>query len=197
MGFSQKGMFLSRNMKDTLVVLEIRKDRKYGSKDGIRFTINVGISVSALHRDDVAFGDASGEKIPTPEMCHWRQRLGHITQAHRDVWWIVNDDDAANAVCEEIFDSFVREAFPKIESAASVEALLQMWQEGRGPGLPEYLRRLELARLLFLTGRLDEARIAVQALEDASIGKAWGVSARVDVKAMRARIDTLNAPTRG
>ena len=87
MGFSQKGMFLSRNMKDTLVVLEIQKDRKYGSKDGIRFTINVGISVSALHRDDVAFGDASGEKIPTPEMCHWRQRLGHITQAHRDVWW--------------------------------------------------------------------------------------------------------------
>lgn len=69
------------------------------------------------------------------------------------------------------------EALPSIEEVASSRSLIELWLEGGGPGITEYERRSNLARLLLAMGRVEEARNAVEALETASVGKGWEVSA--------------------
>lgn len=183
-GFSAAGDIFSRNLSDTLVVLEIQKDR-HSTKDEIRFTVNVGISVNALRAIAAAAVGASSADVPSPSKCHWRERLGLLMPVRRDLWWSVRDEETAQAVCDEVTSGVVEDALPQIEDVASTEVLIAQWQSGRGYGLTEYERRSNLARLLCALGRIEETQEAIQALEDASIGKSWEVSARYDVKELR------------
>ncbi len=187
-GFVGAGDIVWRKMHDTVVVIEVQKDRKYGTKDEIRFTINVGISVDALREVVAAAGGPSSSDVPPPEKCHWRQRLGHLLPAQSDVWWSVCNEQTAKAVCDEIASGLINIALPKAEKLASSDALVNSWQEGRGQGLTEYERRANLARLLIALGRKEEAQAAAQALEDSSLGKAWAASAAYDVKELRKQL---------
>jgi hypothetical protein len=187
-GFVVGGDIMSRKMHDTVVVIEVQKDRKYSTKDEIRFTINVGISADALREVAAAAGGSSSSNVPPPERCHWRQRLGHLLPAQSDVWWSVSDEKTVQAVCDEIAAGLTDIALPKVEAMASSDALVNAWREGRGQGLTEYERRVNLARLLMTLGRKEEAQAAVQALEDASLGKSWAASAAYDVKVLRKQL---------
>lgn len=184
-GFIAEGDFLSRKVDDTLIVLEIQRDRKYSTKEEIRFTINVGISVNALR---VAVGDAPSLEVPPPEKCHWRERLGRLLQSQSDMWWSVRNEQTAQSVCDEIAAGVLNNALPKVEAVASSEALVRLWQEGCGQGLTEYERRTNLTKLLIALGRKEEAQLALQALENASFGRSWEASARHNVKELRKQL---------
>lgn len=187
-GFVADGDIVSREVHDTVVVLEVQKDRKYSTKDNIRFTLNVGISVDALRVIAAATGGPLSSEVPSPENCHWRQRLGHLLPARSDVWWSVRDEQTAQAVCDQLAASLIDIALPKVDAMASSDALVNAWREGRGQGLTEYERRANLARLLMALGRKEEAQAAVQALEDASLGRSWAASAAYDVKELRRQL---------
>lgn len=184
-GFVGAGNILWRKVHDTVVVVEIQKDRRYSTKEEVRFTVNAGISVDALRDVIAAAGGPSSSDVPPPEGCHWRQRLGHLLPVQSDMWWSVRDEQSAQSVCDEIASGLIYIALPKVEAMASSEVLVRSWQEGRGQGLTEYERLVNLARLLIALGRTKEAQVAVQALEDASLGKAWAASATYDVKELR------------
>lgn len=184
-GYVGAGDIVWRKVRGTVVVVEVQKDRKYSTKEEARFTVNVGISVDALRDVVAAEGGLSSSEVPPPEKCHWRQRLGHLLPAQSDVWWSVRDEQTAQSACDEIAAGLIDIALPKVEAMASSEALARSWQEGRGQGLTEYERRVNLARLLIALGRTEEAQAAVQALEDASLGKSWAASAAYDVKELR------------
>ncbi len=187
-GFVGTGDLVWRKVLDTVVVLEVQKDRKYSTEDEFRFTVNVGISVNALRDVVSARSGPSSEGVPPPEKCHWRQRLGHLLPAQSDVWWSIRDEQTARAVCDEIAAGLIDIALPQVELIASSEALARSWQEGRGQGLTEYERRINLARLLVALGRKEEAQSAVQALEAASLGKSWAVSAAFEVQELRKQL---------
>lgn len=108
--------------------------------------------------------------------------------AQSDVWWSVRDEQTAQAVCDEIAAGLLDIALPKVEAMASSDALVNAWREGRGQGLTEYERRANLAKLLIALGRKEEAQAAVLALEDASLGKSWAMSAAYDLKEMRRQL---------
>lgn len=184
-GFIDASGLVWRQVNDTVVVLEVQKDRKYSSKEEVRFTVNAGISVDALRDFVAAAGGPSASEVPPPERCHWRQRVGQLLPEQSDVWWSVSDEQGAQSACDEIASGLIGIALPKVEAMASSEALVRSWQEGRGQGLTEYERRLNLAKLLIALGRAEEARVAVRALEDASIGKSWAASAAYEVKELR------------
>ena len=186
-GFAAAGSKLWRKVNDTLVVLETQKDR-YSTEDEVRFTINLGISVDALRAIAAAAVGASLAEVPPPERCHWRARLGRLLGRQGDVWWSVRDEQSAQSVCDEIASDLIKVALPKVVEAASSEAMLRLWQEGRGQGLTEYEQRSNLARLLCTLNRAEEAKAAIQALEDASVGKSWEMSARYDVKDLRKQL---------
>ncbi|MDP2825170.1 MAG: DUF4304 domain-containing protein [Sulfuritalea sp.] len=185
-GFAVAGDILFRKVRDTVLVLEIQKDRKCSTRDEIRFTINLGLSIDVLRAIASADGSASG--VPSPEKCHWRARLGHLLLGESDVWWSVRDEQTARAVCDEIATGLIDAALPKVEAVASSESLATLWEEGRGQGLTEYERRTNLARLLCALNRTEEAKAAIQALEDASLGKSWEVSAKYDAIDLRKQI---------
>ena len=184
-GFIDAGGIVWRKVRDTVVVLEVQKDRKYSTKEEVRFTVNAGISVDALRDVVAAAGGPSTSDVPPPERCHWCLRIGHLLPVQSDVWWSVSDEQSAHSACDEIASGLIDIALPKVEAMASSEALARSWQEGRGQGLTEYERRVNLARLLVALERTEEAQAAVQALEDASLGKSWAASAAYDVKELR------------
>ena len=183
-GFERAGDIVWCKAYDTVVVVEVQKDRKYSTKTEIRFTI-AGISVDALRDVVAAAGGSSSSDVPPPEKCHWRQRLGYLLPAQSDMWWSVHDEQSARSLCDEIASELIDIALPKVEAIASSEALIRSWKEGRGQGLTEYERRVNLARLLLALRRVEEARTALQALEDASLGRSWAASAAYDVKELR------------
>jgi hypothetical protein len=184
-GYVGEGELLWRSVKDTVVVIELQKDRKHSVKDQVRFTVNVGISVNSLRGASTVEVGSRTPAIPLPEKCHWRQRLGFMLPERSDVWWVVGGERTTESVSDELAAGLITVALPKIEAIASSEALLHLWCEGRGQGLTEYERRANLARLLITLGRKEEARVAVQELELASIGKSWATAAAFDVRDLR------------
>nr|WP_315835559.1 DUF4304 domain-containing protein [Bradyrhizobium prioritasuperba] len=156
-GFVGADGLLSRKVNDTVVVLQVQKHRK-SSGDEIVFTINTGISVDALRTD--AFSEASATKVLRPESCHWRQRLGRLLPAQTDVWWSLRDERDVRSTCDEIVEGLMGQALPRIDEAASSASLILLWRQDRGPGLTEYERRSNLARLLVALERIEEAKTA-------------------------------------
>src|SRR4051812_16740583 len=92
LGFVGRGDTVWHKVHDTIVVIEVQKDRKYTTKDEVRFTINLGISVDALRDAGSTTGGPSFSENPLPEKCQWRERLGHLLPAQTDVWWSVRDE---------------------------------------------------------------------------------------------------------
>jgi hypothetical protein len=175
-----------RQMNDTKIVVEIQKDLKRSTKDQILFTVNVGISADVLRTE--SFDDPRSEYALPLERCHWRQRLGRLLRDREDRWWSVRDEQRAQSLCDEIATSLREEAWPSIEDWASTSSLIRHWLEGRGPGLTEFERRSNLARLLFALGRFEDARFAVEALESASVGKGWEGTARTVATQIRTQL---------
>lgn len=185
-GFAARGDMLFRAVRDTMLVLEIQKDLKHSTKEEIRFTINVGLSIDVLRSSDSINGLSF---VPSPDKCHWRTRLGRLLLTESDVWWSIHDEQSATAVCEEVVIGLIRVALPKVEAIASSQSLATLWKDGRGRGLTEYERRVNLAKLLCKLKRTEEAQVAIQELENASLGKSWEISARYDVKELRKLVD--------
>lgn len=186
-GFGAEGKVLSRKVRDTVVVLEVQRDSTRSTKDAVLFTLNLGISVDAL-RVDATDGDPSMLPVPTVDRCHWRERVGRLLPAQRDVWWTVRDEPTAQALCDEISTGLIELALPTIDNVAGSEMLLRLWKEGRGQGLTEYERRSNLAWLLCSLNRAEEAKAAIQALEEASRGKSWETSAQFTVGELRKQL---------
>lgn len=183
-GFSVKNYVAWRPINDTVLLIEIQKDKKHNSEDVIRFTVNIGISIDALRKFE-----AIPEVLPpTLAKCHWRQRLGRLMPQEADLWWSVADNEDATLVCEQILKGLSDFALPKIKSIASSEVLMKFWEEDIGQGLTEYERRVYLARLLVFEKRGEQARAALESLEKASIGRLWEKSAAVEIEKLRDRL---------
>jgi hypothetical protein len=187
-GFAADRDILWCKVRDTVIVLEVQKDQKHSTKEEVRFTINIGVSIDVLRAGAAADGGGHSMEILRPEKCHWRARLGRLLQAPSDVWWSVHDVQTAQSTCDEIAAAVLDVALPKVEAVASSEVLIRLWQEGQGQGLTEYERRVSLAKLLIALGRQAEAQEAVQALEKSSLGKSWERSASYDVQELSKRL---------
>lgn len=192
LGFTAEGDGMWRRVHDTLILLEVQKDLKRSTKEAILFTINVGISVNALRAESGGTAPASSEA--RIERSHWRERLGRLLPTGSDVWWTVRDEQTAQLLCDEISAALTEHVLPQVEQIASSDALVRLWREDKGRGLTEYERRSNLAALLCKTGQTDEADAAIQALEEASIGKSWEVSARVTAEHLRKQLTARRPP---
>ena len=63
-GFIGAGDIVWCKVHDTVVVVEVQKDRKYSTKEEVRFTVNAGISVDALRDVVAAAGGPSYQMSP-------------------------------------------------------------------------------------------------------------------------------------
>jgi hypothetical protein len=181
-GFSARNRLFFRPMNDTLLVLELQRHRS--TKEEVRFTVNVGLSIDLLR----AATPGGLVWVPAPNQCHWQMRLGKLLQAKRDVWWAIRDEQTALATCDEIAAGLIDTALPKVEAVASSSALAALWQAGEGAGITEFEERANLVKLLYALGRTEAARDAIQALEDASRGKTWEMTATFLAIALRKEV---------
>ncbi|WP_082938540.1 DUF4304 domain-containing protein [Mitsuaria sp. 7] len=184
LGFLLHGNSLSREKNGVRILIELQRDAKYGTKEALRFTLNVGL-MSRVLQDFDNIGVETPTVIPESDLWHWRSRLGQLLPDRTDRWWEISDDDSEKSVREEVVDGILAYGLPKLEPLADVDQLIMLWKSGQGAGLTEYRRRRNLARLLVAQGRTEEALDAVRELSEASIGKSWEVAARYDVKVLK------------
>lgn len=187
-GFRANGTKLIRKVGEVLILLQFQRSQ-WNSKDECRFTINVGISLDALRTyfDDEQSG---GSDEISREMCHWHRRIGWLLPVQSDVWWTIHEDDDAELLSSEISTAIMNSVLPQLESLTKAEAFVKLWKSEKLSGLVEYQRLLNLARLLTVLGRNEEAHEVVMTLEQSSADKAWSAAATVDARELRLRLQT-------
>lgn len=190
LGFSLQGNTLSKDCNGVQILVEIQRDAKHGTKDELRFTLNVGLLSRALQDFENADQD-SGYSIPASDRWHWNSRMGNLLPERRDRWWVVAAADAVEPLIDELFKLLVAHVLPKLEPLAQDDQLLALWRSGGGSGLTEYRRRRSLAALLFALGRFVDAKVAINELSTASLGKSWEGAARYDVKVLSERLEKV------
>lgn len=107
------------------ILLEIQRDAKYGTKDILRFTLNVGL-VSQVLQDFENLGVDDPMLVPQSDLWHWNSRFGFLLPELSDRWWVISDENSVQLMCAEIFDGIVNCVFPKLEPLADVDQLLTL-----------------------------------------------------------------------
>lgn len=140
LGFRRKGQRWGVQRNDVWQVFDLQ--RRGGTPEYVRFTVNLGIFVPAI-----AEAEGRSFSLPPTEMyCHWRRRLGYFGYFNRDQWWIVSEPRQALSALREIglLLPRVMAFFDEIDRAS---ALLAYWKrfglEKLGPPRSEYVQILE------------------------------------------------------
>ena len=116
-----------------------------------KFTVNLGVYVPEMRTDFPA-----GRAWCREYHCEVRQRLGRLVPPdHADVWWSLDDVDAATADVEHCLREY---GLPWLDALPTRAAVVERYQRdgrawlGMAPSAP-----IEIGSLLLALGRKDEA----------------------------------------
>jgi len=96
-----------------------------------KVTVNLGVHIVALQDPQ------RPEKNPSVWSTHWNHRIGDLMPEKNDVWWSIHNAAEAVSVATEITRCVEQYALPALAQVTSVQALRQLWESGRCPGLTE------------------------------------------------------------
>lgn len=103
LGFKRSGTTFRRELDECIQVVNVQSSQ-WNSREGARFTINLGVFFPAVHAElDDFFRASIAASGPLEYQCHLRLRLGQLTADERDTWWLLRPgepDDAAAAAIE-------------------------------------------------------------------------------------------------
>jgi hypothetical protein len=139
--FRRRGATFVRRSADVLHLVQLQSSQKSTEKAAI-VTVNLGVFSTVVEM-------ARGGSItaPTEADCHWRQRLGFVMPAGRDIWWEADTAATAMKVGAELAGTVSVHGLPALDELASTAALVRLWQSGASPGLTGRQRRDYLAAL--------------------------------------------------
>lgn len=85
---------------------------KWNSSDEAQFTVNLGISIDALH--------AATESLPLKGTlkeydCDVRARIGQLLPTKQDTWWTVTPDSDAVNLSDDVFAKIAEHGLPWFE----------------------------------------------------------------------------------
>lgn len=94
---------------------------QWGSRDGVSFTINLGVAVEGLPKRS-----SWDEKRPPSEAAaHLRARIGELIDG-RDHWWDFDDTTDENALAEALMGEIREVGFPWLEARRGLDRLLSL-----------------------------------------------------------------------
>ena len=141
LGFRKRDAYFRRDVADMVHVVQVQSSTK-STADTLIATVNVGVFSRELERR------LRGPIVdPKVEECHWRQRLGHLGPANRDVWWEVRSEAEAVATAVEIVGLIREFALPALDHLSSTAKLRALWESDGAPGLTDQTRRRYLEAL--------------------------------------------------
>ena len=153
-GFKRTRNRFSRWRNDGWQIIDFQASQ-WGSRDGVRFTINLGTAVAGLPKltpwDD--------EKAPPEDAAHLRQRIGDLLDG-RDRWWSFDATTDATALAGELLTVLRRVGMPWLDARSELDQVLDLISQ-HPEALSWHDLRL-LPRLLAESGH-DDAAAAVEA----------------------------------
>jgi len=141
-GFARHGSVLRIEQQGNGGLLEFQRSTK-SSRDGLLFTVNLGIVCGAL----LDSPSPALERARTID-AHIRQRIGMLLPGRPDKWWEITQSTDAGLLAKELSELIVRDAVPYIMGLLSTTAIIALWQSGQSPGLTGGQRARLLSRLL-------------------------------------------------
>jgi hypothetical protein len=149
-GFVLRGMLFRKTIGDTSVLVEFQKSDQ-SSRERQLFTINLAIvcgkllpaGSSALPKADVTDG-------------HLTQRLGFLLPEKNDKWWELTDRTNTAALSKQMIDAMVGEALPYLDRFLTPDALIELWESGKSPGLTAVQRARFLSQLRKAVGLAED-----------------------------------------
>ena len=126
-----------------------------GSRDGVRFTINLGSAVEGLPK----LTSWDDKKAPPEAAAHLRQRIGELLDGH-DRWWRFDETTDSTALADEVLTALRRVGLPWLDARSGLEQVLDLIS--RDPEALSWHDIRTLPRLLAESGHVDASE-AVEA----------------------------------
>jgi len=134
-GYRKTGRKFCRAPGDVDHLIVIQKSDASSARQ-IRVTVNLGIWIRSLA--PIRAGVADKADLWS---AHWRERIGHLMPAPKDVWWTATSDDEASAIGQEMAGAVAKYGLPVLETFSDARTLVALWREGESPGLTKAERR--------------------------------------------------------
>jgi hypothetical protein len=123
-GYRNRGSQFTRDAGDVVHLVSLQASTA-STSTALKATVNVAIWIPALEED----------AKPNVWSAHWRNRLGHLTPEHSDIWWHASSAEEAKSSGAKIANAIREFALPLLETFATRRALLALWETGVSPGL--------------------------------------------------------------
>lgn len=140
-GFRQRGNNWYALRNDTLLLIQLQKSVD-NTRNRQALTVNLGVYSQTLAG---IMGDTAGCSTATD--CHWYLRLGRVLPEPSDEWWEVISDEDAALIGDDIAQALEAYGLPALEQVSSTDRLIELWQQGRSPGVTALQRAKYLAAL--------------------------------------------------
>jgi hypothetical protein len=149
----------------------------WGSHEGGRFTINLGISSPALFE---GFIGRSFPKVPAAALWPIYARIGSVMPEHRDLWWDVDERTDIAKLGDQVANTLQTYAVPWFQSLATRKELIYAFEHQTALLAGVFRAQVPLVLALFAAedGDLTRARSILGAALDDSRGKPFEKTVR-------------------
>jgi hypothetical protein len=140
LGFKKRRRSFRKKSGANIQLLEFQ--RSTTNEEGrLCFTLNVAVlsaAVAAKNGDDL-------DKLSASDG-HLRERVGTLMGAG-DKWWTIDETTTAEALADEVVATVRTIVLPYLDDHTTDDALRELWESGRSPGLTALQRERCLAAL--------------------------------------------------
>jgi hypothetical protein len=138
-GFKKNGGSFSKRGNGLTYYVSMQSSQG-SSRRTLKFTINIEITSELLY-------ELEDTSIPKAQLRHYRQRVGGLLPGGSDKWWVVENEESANATGDEVARICLERILPELYKVLTTEDLRAIWASGISPGLTDKMRREYLAML--------------------------------------------------
>lgn len=140
-GFVRRDKVFRRVQGDVCALLQFQRSTM-NTADRMLFTVNLGIvQADLLERPRSSL--ANSRCIDA----HLGLRIGMLLPGRSDKWWEITASTNADDLADEVAGLLLEKAVPYLLRYLSTDALLELWESGRSPGLTAGQRKKLLASL--------------------------------------------------
>jgi hypothetical protein len=145
-GFRKRAMTFHRVVDGNTALIQFQRST---GNDGqiLKFTVNLGIVSGRLAAEDGL--DTARASVWD---AHVNLRIGNFLPKHHDLWWTLDVDGSPDAAIAEILALLEQQGLPYLDTHASDEALIALWESGNCAGQTDHVRQRYLRELKALTG---------------------------------------------
>lgn len=139
LGFKRKGNSYQKSYGDLTHYITLQSSVS-STAHILKITANVEIASNRL----AMLGD---DRLPIHLHRHYNKRIGRYLDEPHDKWFLMDNNELAKMVSEQILELIKYKVLPELEQLKSTDDLVYLWNQGYSPGITEGQRKRYLELL--------------------------------------------------